>query len=417
MKPKSLIIKNIGRLVTMEEAKGRVGPLGVIEDAALFCEEGKISWLGKKSQLSNHIRGKKDLEELDAKGGVVTPGLIDCHTHLVHAGSRQQEFLWRSQGRAYWDIALEGGGIMSTVKATRAAKEDDLFEESKKRADEFLSRGVTTCEVKSGYGLDLPAELKMLNVIKRLNEHHPIRFLSTFLGAHVVPTGFKDRRADYINLVVEKMLPEVTKQGLADFCDVFVEERAFSSEEASTIANAAKQHGLQIRLHVDQFKDVDGAILAAEFDALSADHLDYVSEKGILALKEAQVIAVVLPGATFFVGGKHYAPARKMINSGVRVAISTDYNPGTNPCLDLLLTGSIAATQMGMTLDEVWQGVTKHAAAALGIEKECGTITEGRIADLVVFDAPDEYYPLYRYGSNFVKTVIKEGRVRLGKKI
>lgn len=415
MKNKTLLVTNIGRLVTMEEGKGREGPLGVVSDAALYCEDGKISWFGKKTGAAKHVK-KGGADTIDAKGGVVTPGLVDSHTHLVHAGSRQNEFLARTQGKSYWDIAKEGGGIMSTVKATRSATEEELYFISKARADEALMLGTTTCEVKSGYGLDLDSELKMLKVIKKLKDTHPIRFFSTFLGAHVVPAEYRGKREQYINLIIEKMIPEVARRNMADFCDVFVEEGAFSSEEACAIAKAAKANGMDIRLHVDQFKDVDGAILAAEFEAMSADHLEFVSEKGIVALRESQVVAVVLPGATFFVGGKHYAPARKMIDNDVRVAISTDYNPGTNPCLDLMLTGSIAATQMDLTLDEVWKGITINAAASLGIEEECGSIIEGKVGDLVFFDAPDEYYPFYRYGRNCIDAVVKDGNVCFRKK-
>jgi len=415
----NLLVTNIGRLVTMEPKRGRDGPLGVIENAVLFAQDGRISWFGSKAlwkKLSSRARQSfplprgervegegrffKELRMFDAKGGVVTPGLIDCHTHLVHAGSRQNEFLLRSQGKTYWEIAQAGGGIMSTVRATRAAKFDELYEISRERADEALKFGTTTMEVKSGYGLDLNTELKILEVAKKIDANHQINICPTFLGAHVVPQEYKNRRKDYVNLVIDKMLPAVAKKKLARFADVFVEEGAFTAGEAGVIAKAANKYGMRVKLHVDQFKDGGGGELAALLNAISADHLDYVSDRGIEAMQEANVVAVLLPGATFFTGGRHHVPARKMIDKGVRVAIATDYNPGTNPCLDLILTATMAVTQMGLTVDEAWRGITINAAASLGIEKDFGTIAVGKRADIVIFDAQDEYYVIYRYGKN-----------------
>lgn len=410
MGDRKLLITNIGRLVTMVPQKKRQGVLGVVEDAVLLIGNERIAWFGTRREWLK--RRKDGFEEFDVSGGIITPGLIDCHTHLVHAGSRQNEFVLRSRGKKYLEIAKAGGGIMSTVRATREASSDDLYRISSERADEIFLHGTLAVEVKTGYGLDLVTELKMLDVIRTLKDNHPIRFFATFLGAHVVPEEFKNRRKDYVRQVIDKMIPAVAKQQLCSFCDVFVEEGAFTVDEARAIAKAAKKHRMAIRLHVDQFHDGGGALLAAELKAVSADHLDYISDRGIAALRKAGTIAVILPGATFFTGGKHYAPARKMIDKGVRVAISTDYNPGTNPCLDLMLTATIAATQMGLTLDEAWQGITVNAAASLGIDDDCGTIAVGKRADLVVFDAPDEYFPMYRYGKNCVTAVIKKGRAQ-----
>jgi len=337
--------------------------------------------------------------------------IIDCHTHIVHGGSRQNEFNLRSQGKKYWEIAKEGGGIMSTVQATRKSSEDELYASAFARAYEALSFGTTSLEVKSGYGLDVEAELKILRVCKKLSQNHALDFYSTFLGAHVVPEEFYNNREEYIDLVINEMLPKVVKENLCQFCDIFFEDGAFSVEEARKIAIFAKDNGLAIRLHVGQFKDLGGAELAAELKAYSADHLDYISEQGVEAMRTANVVATVLPGASYFVGGHHYPPARKMIDNGLKVAIATDYNPGTNPCLNLLLTGNIAATQMNMTLSEVWKGITINAAASLGIDSLCGSIEIGKKADLVVFDAPDEFYPLYRYDKNLVRIVIKNGEI------
>jgi imidazolonepropionase len=417
---KSILINNIGRLVTMEPGRDRDGPIGVIEDAAVLVKDGNISWFGSRHDwLKFRNNGKKSntsLEEFDAKGGVATPGLIDCHTHLVHAGYRQNEFLLRSEGKTYLDIAKAGGGIMSSVQATRSVSFEDLYRLSNERADEAFGLGTLAMEVKTGYGLDLPTELKMLDVIRTLNDKHPIYFYATFLGAHVVPAEFKNHRDDYLRLIIDKMLPVVAQDRFCSSCDIFVEEGAFTPDEARAIAKAAQKHHMAIRLHADQFQDGGGGELAAELKALSADHLDYISDKGIRALKRAGVVAVVLPGATFFTGDKNHAPARKMIDKGVKVAIATDYNPGTNPCINLMLTATIAVTQLGLTLDEAWKGITIHPAAALGIENEAGSIAIGKRADLVLFDAHDEYYPLYRYGKNCIDALVINGAIHNFKK-
>jgi len=409
MQKQKILISNIGRLITMNPKKDQEGELEIIQEAALLIEDGLIKWFGVESQLNNV--SKDNLKIIDADACIVTPGLIDCHTHIVHGGSRQNEFNLRSQGKKYWEIAKEGGGIMSTVQATRKSSEDELYASAFARAYEALSFGTTSLEVKSGYGLDVEAELKILRVCKKLSQNHALDFYSTFLGAHVVPEEFYNNREEYIDLVINEMLPKVVKENLCQFCDIFVEDGAFSIEEARKIAIFAKDNGLAIRLHVGQFKDLGGAELAAELKAYSADHLDYISEQGVEAMRTANVVATVLPGASYFVGGHHYPPARKMIDNGLKVAIATDYNPGTNPCLNLLLTGNIAATQMNMTLSEVWKGITINAAASLGIDSLCGSIEIGNKADLVVFDAPDEFYPLYRYDKNLVRIVIKNGEI------
>lgn len=412
MKVNNLLLKNVGRLVTMKPGKGEGKELGVIEKADLYIEDGVISWFGKRVEFGK--LKKQGYEEVDLNFAIVTPGLIDCHTHLIHGGYRQNEFLQRSEGKDYWEIAKTGGGIMSTVRATRALSEDELYQVSLNRLNEAFENGITSMEVKSGYGLDIDTEIKILEVAKRLSEKCQVSIYPTYLGAHVVPAEYKDRRSDYVELVLE-LMPKVSKRGLCRACDVFVEDGAFSVDEARSIAKVGKKLGMDIHLHVDQFKNCGGASLAAELGALSADHLDYISDTGIDAMKKARVVAVLLPGATFFVGRKDYPPARKLLERGVRVAISTDYNPGTSPCLDLLLNGTIAATQMGMNLNEVWLAITINAAHALGIQNKVGSIAIGKRADLVVFDAPDEYYPLYRYGKNNIKFVIKSGHPIISK--
>lgn len=400
---KTLLIKNIGRLVTMSPSGGRSGALGVIEDAALRANGGVIEWIGP-----NREANQKADETIDAEGGVVMPGLVDCHTHLVHAGSRQNEFRMRAEGKTYREIAEAGGGIMSTVRATRGASLGELCDEAARRADEALSRGVTTIEIKTGYGLDIDTEIKIADVIGRLHDENPIEVVGTFL-AHIIPPESIDNRVKYVELIVDDILPAISTKKWISACDVFVEDIAFKPDEARAIARRASDLGLALHFHVDQFSDGRGAELAAEFGALSADHLDHASERGLKALAKTGVTAVVLPGASFFAGGGHYPDARKMIAAGVKVAISTDYNPGTAPSLDLFLNASIAVTQMKMTCDEALMGITRYAAKALGLSDR-GFIERGMRADLTVLHAPDEYFPLYRYGCNFVRMVIVGGR-------
>ena len=403
----SMLIKNIGRLVTMEPGPGREGSLGVIERAAVRVQGGLIAWVGRQRDLPS-AKGAEDV--IDAAGGVCLPGLIDCHTHIVHAGSRQQEFKLRSEGKSYQEIAAAGGGIMSTVRATRAATVDELYHAAARRADEMLRWGITTVEIKTGYGLEPEAEMKMVEVIRRLAHNHPIGTFGTFLGAHVVPVEYQARREEYVRLVVDQILPQAAASEVISGCDIFMEEIAFSPDEAREIALAAQALGLGLHLHVDQFGDGGGGELAGELRAQSASHLDYTNEKGLRAMAEKGVVAVVLPGASFFTGGSHYPDVRKMIDTGLAVAISTDYNPGTSPSLDLMLNASIAITQMGMTCDAVLAGITRHAATALSLSDR-GVVAKGKRADVVVLDAPDEYYPLYRYGVNCTKEVIVGGQV------
>jgi imidazolonepropionase len=405
---KEVLLFNIARLLTMEPGEDRVGPLGVIEDACVRIRGDRIAWVGKKSDFEAKIT---DEEVIDLKGDVVLPGLIDCHTHLVYAGSRENEFRMRSAGMSYQEIAKSGGGILSTVRATRKASEEELLALAKVRADEFLSRGITTVEIKSGYGLDQESEEKMLKVATRLDAEHAIDVVPTFLGAHVVPEEYKNKRNEYVRLVIDEMMSKLAKAKLCRFCDVFVEEGAFTIDEAREISEVAKSNGLKMKLQVDQFGDGGGGRLAAELEAISADHLDFVCDDGIQAMAKAGVIAVVLPAAAIFVKSGRLAPARKMVDEGVRVAISTDYNPGSSPTSDLFLCATMAVTQMGLTVDEGLLGITKNAAASLGLEKEIGSIAKGKKADLVSFGIPNEDYLLYRFGTNFARKVIKGGDV------
>ncbi len=410
MEKNSLLISNIGRLVTMEPGPGRDGALGVIEKAAVRIEGDRIAWLGRDKELP---QAGGVAQVIDAAGGVVMPGLIDCHTHLVHAGFRQDEFNLRSQGKTYEEIAAAGGGIMSTVTATRAASAEELLESAAMRACTALSHGITTIEIKTGYGLDVESEAKIADVIMRLRALAPQTIVGTQLGAHVVPPDYRDRSGEYLNLVVSRMIPDAARMGAVSACDIFVEQGAFTKEDALAVAGAAKIMGIGLHLHVDQFSDGAGGELAAELGALSADHLDHTSEKGIRAMAAKGVVGVVLPGASFFAGRGRYPDTRKMINLGLNVALSTDYNPGTNPSLDLWLCATIAITQMGLSCDDALAAITKNAAAALGLNDR-GVVAVGKRADLIMLDCQDEYFPLYKYGATFVRMVVIGGKMTQG---
>jgi len=336
------------------------------------------------------------------------PGLVDCHTHIVHAGFRSHEFDLRTRGKTYQEIANAGGGILSTVRATREAGEDELFKSAAYRIGESISHGVTTLEIKTGYGLDYDSEIKMAKTIDTLSRTSPIRVLGTFLGAHVIPPEYKGKRGEYLSLLTGRMIRDVARIDAITACDVFVEEGAYSAEEARLIARAAKAVGLALHLHVDQFNDVGGGRLAAELGALSADHLDRLSDEGIDAMAKAGVVGVLLPGASLFAGSGVFPSARRMMERGLTVAIATDYNPGSSPCLDPWLMATIATTRMGMSCDEALLAMTRNAAAALGLA-DAGILKIGGRADLVLIDAPNERFPIYRYGTSFVKAVMAGG--------
>ncbi len=405
-----MLIINIGRLVTMEPAPDREGRLGVIVRAALWMDGEKIAWLGPASDLP--VAAKRQLATaLDAEGGVVMPGLVDSHTHIVHAGSRPQEFVQRARGMSYLEIAKAGGGIMSTVRDTRAEPKEKLLQSAMGRAWEALRGGVTTIEIKSGYGLTTDDECKILQVVRELATQVPIHCVATFLGAHTIPEECRDNRNAYVERVITEMLPRVAAEKLAEFCDVFVEEGAFTADEARRIVGAARELGLFGKLHVDQFADNGGAALAAELAVTSADHLDYISEAGIAALRKKNIVAGILPAASFYTGRGHYPPAKKLIDAGVPVAISTDYNPGTAPTLDLFFCATIAVTQMGLDPDDALIGITRVGAQALRREGRIGSLAIDKQADVIVLGCTNEYYPLYRFACNAVRTVISKGEI------
>jgi len=389
----------------------RMNQLAIIEDGSVWLEDGKIIRVGTDAKLAAEY-GQRSGEALviDASGKLVTPGLIDPHTHLVHAGSRQNEFNMRLNGATYMEIMNSGGGIHATTRATREASAEQLFTESKKRLDQFLLHGVTTVEAKSGYGMSLDVEIKQLEVAKLLDEKHPVDVVSTFMGAHAVPLEYRERPDDFVDLVIREMIPEVAGRQLAEFNDVFCERGVFTPEQSRRILEAGRQHGLLPKLHADEIEPYQGAELAAEIGAVSADHLLRASERGIQMMAEAGVIAVLLPGTAFFLMAES-ANGRRMIDAGVAVALSTDCNPGSSPTVSMPLIMNLGCLKMGMTPAEVLTAATINAAHAIRRGDQIGSIEPGKQADITIFDVPDIMTLQYRYGVNHVHTVLKKGRV------
>jgi imidazolonepropionase len=367
--------------------------------------------VGKKDALPKEFVLAQGGQEVDATGRVVMPGLIDSHTHLVFAGSREQEFEERIEGLSYLEIAERGGGILSTVEATRRASFQELYSLGKKRLDRMLSKGVTTIEAKSGYGLSLQDELKILEVMKALQRDHPIDVVPTFLGAHTIPKEFKNERKRYVEVLIEEMIPRVAQEGLAEFCDVFCEEKAFGLEESRKILERGKKYGLKPKIHADQLSQGGGAELAAEVGAYSADHLEYVSQAGVERMAEKRVTAVLLPGASFFLSMKKFPPAREMIEKGVMVSLATDLNPGSSMTESLPLMMTMGCILLKMIPKEVIRATTIHAARSMGRENEIGSLDVGKKADVLVLDIPNYRYLPYHFGVDHVETVIKEGKI------
>jgi imidazolonepropionase len=407
-----VVLKHAGQLLTVPPSARGGGPddVGLIDDGAVAIAEGRVLWAGPTAELERHVRVRRETASYNLHGRVVTPGLIDPHTHLIFAGSREQEFAMRLAGRPYLEILADGGGILSTVQATRAASEDDLVTLALPRLNRFLSFGVTTVEAKSGYGLSLEDELKILRAAYRLGELHPIRIVPTFLGAHAVPEEFRGKRASYVRHIVDDILPRVAEERLAEFCDVFVDEGVFGVREAQAILSRAAQLGLRARLHAGQFSDLGGAQLAARLAASSADHLEHVSARGIRAMARAGVVAVLLPGAALSLGGG-FPDARRFVDAGVRVALSTDLNPGTSMTENLLLMVTLGVTRMKLTPEHALRAVTDHAAAALGRSGTIGTLAIGAQADVAVFDVGDYRQLGYHFGIPHAELVIVEGEV------
>jgi imidazolonepropionase len=396
------VLANISQLATCRPEGGQ-GDIYAIADAALVWNDGTIKWVGPEAQLPAKFRSA---ERWDAGARLVVPGLVDSHTHLAFGGWRADEFEQRILGRSYLEIARNGGGIASTVRHTRAASEQQLTERAAGFLKEMLSLGVTTVECKSGYGLTLDAELKLLRVYRRLATEQPVRIVSTLLGAHIVPAEFRDDPESYVTLVIEQMIPAVAQEKLASCCDVFVEESAFNVSQARRILTAGRRAGLAAKLHADQLSSCGGAELAAEVGALSADHLEHVSEAGIAAMAAAGVVAVGLPLASLYLR-QPPLPAPRLIEAGVAVAVATDFNPGSAPSYHLPLAMSLACTLQSMTPPQALKGATIYAARALGLEELTGSLEPGKAADFAIIDAPDVTHWLYHHRPNAcVRTVI-----------
>ncbi len=391
-----LVIENIGELF-LPEAR--------LRDAHLSIEGDRIASFGEGQAP------QRDGDTYDADGGAVIPGLIDAHTHLVFAGTREDEFVHRCAGKSYLEIATAGAGIQRTVQAVRDASLDELVELALPRLARMLSYGVTTVEVKSGYGLTVRDEIKMLEAVRRLSQLQPIELVPTYLAAHTLPPEYRDRREAYVDLVVsDELMGRVADEGLAEFCDVFCEESAFTVDESRRVLEKGKEHGLLPKIHADQITQMGASRLAAEVGAITAEHLEHIDDGGIAALKEASVIGGLLPGCSFYLDVPQ-APARRLIDEGIPVTVATDYNPGSSVVESLPLTMSIACTQAKMTPSEALVGATVNAAAALARGDRIGQIEEGMQADLVILDAPSVDQWLYQVGRNAVQTVIKRGRV------
>ena len=396
------------RLATM--APGTGTPYGAIEPGAIAVAGEDIAWVGPMAALP--AAGRPPLRRHDARGAWITPGLIDCHTHLVYAGSRTSEFEQRLEGVSYEEIARRGGGIVSTVEATRAASEACLSALALKRLGPLLAEGVTTVEIKSGYGLDVETERRQLRAARRVGRAAPVDVVTTFLGAHVVSPEYRARPDAYIDFLCAESLPAVAEEGLADAVDVFCERIAFSTAQTERVLEAAEALGLPVKLHAEQLSDQGGAALAARFGALSADHLEYVSEASVTAMAEAGTVAVLLPGAFYFLRETRVPPVERFRAHGVPMALATDCNPGSSPVGSLLLMLSMGCTFFRMTPEEALAGVTRHAAAALGRGASAGTLEAGKRADFVLWDIDHPAELAYRVGVNPCRDVVRAGRPR-----
>jgi imidazolonepropionase len=406
-----LLIVNISPLVTLAgPARPRIGPelcdLALIQDGAMLVDDGRIVAVGSRADVEPHAG---DAELIDAGGRLVTPGFVDAHTHLVFAGNRADEFEKRCAGITYQEISAQGGGIRSTVRKTRAATEDQLFAAASHHAQWFLHGGTTTIEAKSGYGLTVEDELKILRVIRRIGQSTPLHIVPTFLGAHEIPEEYHGRADDYVQLVIEEMLPRVTSENLAEFCDIFCEARVFNLDQARRVFTAAKRHNLGLRMHADQFTSFGASVLAAEMGAKTCDHLEQAQPSSIAALQQAGVQPVLLPGSVYAIGSQKYPAARAMIDAGLAIVIATDFNPGSSPTTSMRIIMSLACTQMKMTPAEALTAATVNAAYSLNRGGEIGSLEPGKTADFVVHDAEDYRELPYFFGDHQAAMVFAKG--------
>lgn len=411
----TLLIKNIGQLITMQGPVPRRGDnlseIGLINNGAVAVSGEDIIAVGASAEIVGRVDLAENCMVISGEHKVVTPGLIDPHTHPVFARTREAEFEMRLAGNSYMEIARAGGGIRSSVRHLRETSANELYINSKKTVDRLLSFGITTIEGKSGYGLSTEAEIKSLEVIRMLNENEPTDILPTFLGAHEIPDEYRDNRRGYIDLVIDEMIPAVAEKKLARFCDVFCEEGVFNVEESREILEAGKKHGLMPKIHADELKSTGGAELAVEVGAISADHLTHISDKGIEMMSKSGTVAVLLPGTSFALGLEESAPARKMIENDVIVSLSTDCNPGSSMTESMPIIISLAALKLKMTAAESLAAVTVNAACAIGLGDRSGKLENGLPADIVVWDMKDYRELPYHYGVNLTETVIKHGKV------
>ncbi|MFD2044352.1 imidazolonepropionase [Ornithinibacillus salinisoli] len=405
-----ILITNIGQLLPMDK-KGPVrgadmNDLTVWEDAALGIKGNQVAWIGAMDE-TDQVEAD---EVISAHGKLVTPGLVEPHTHLVFGGSREKEMALKQKGVPYLDILKQGGGILSTVRSTQEATHEELVDKALFHLDRMAMHGITTMEAKSGYGLDRETELKQLKVAKEVSDKHPLDLVSTFLGAHAIPPSYKDNPDAFLDHMAD-LFDEIKSENLAEFVDIFTETGVFTVEQSRRYLQKAKEKGFRVKVHADEIDPLGGTELAVEVGAISGDHLAVTSDEGIKQLANSDTIGVILPGTSFYLGKETYARAREMIDAGAAVSISTDFNPGSCVTENLQLIMSIAALKLKMSPEEIWHAVTVNAAHAIGRGNEAGSITIGRKADIVIWDAPNYMYIPYHYGVNHVNTVIKNGNV------
>lgn len=411
----NLIIKNATQLVTCSGHQPKKGDemkeLGIIEGGTLVIEGGVITQVGKTEDIMPLVDESR-YHVIDAEGKAVLPGFVDSHTHFIFGGDRAVEFSWRLQGVDYMEIMERGGGILSTVNATRKESEESLYRKGFERLTSMMSFGVTTVEGKSGYGLDLETELKQLKVMKEINKNHPMDVVSTYMGAHAVPPEYKGQEDRMIDDIIERVLPVVKAQNLAEFCDIFTEKNVFSIEQSRKLLKAASEMGFKLKMHADEIVPLKGAELAAEIGAVSADHLLQISQEGIKALASNNVVATLLPGTAFSLRAD-YAPARELVRAGCAVALATDFNPGSCHTESIPLLVALATLYMGLTPEETVTALTLNGAAAIDREKEIGSLDVGKKGDVLILKAPSYHFLSYHIGVNVVEQVVKKGRLVL----
>ncbi|SCJ38617.1 Imidazolonepropionase [uncultured Eubacterium sp.] len=408
----TLLVKNIGCLQTPVGSYSHKGEQQAenlkLQDAAILIEDGVIKEITSEGNLPT------DAEEvdavIDAEGNLVTPGLVEGHTHMVFGGYRQNEIPLKLKGAGYLDILRAGGGILDTVRKTRAASFEELYQKTEGFLDEMMGFGVTTCEAKSGYGLDFDTEVKMLEVLKKLNEDHPMDIVSTFMGAHAIPEEYKDRADAFIDMLCEKLLPYVKEHDLAEFADVFTEDSVFNYEQSRRYLECAKGYGFDLKIHADEIEAIGGSVLAGEIGAVSCEHLIAINEEGLASMAEAGTTAMCLPATSFYLGAD-FAPARKMIELGIPVAMASDFNPGSCPSLNLQFVMNLGCLKYKMLPEEILTAVTINPACAINRGDKVGTLEPGKKGDLVIWDAPNMEMLCYRFGSNLALQVIKEGNL------